>query len=284
MADQLLGREVNASLQEKIKAQVALLGQQGITPGLCIIRVGEKESDISYERGAIKRCQSLGLACTTLALPEDVSQEELLQVIGRVNEDEKIHGVLMLRPLPRHLDEEKIANALLPEKDVDGMTDLSMAGVFGGKGLGFAPCTAEACLEILDHYQIPVEGRRCTVIGRSLVIGRPVAMLLMAKNGTVTICHTRTRDMQELARQADILIVAAGRPRIIGADYCREGQVVIDVGIHVDENGKLCGDVDTEAVSGLVEAITPVPGGVGAVTTTVLAAHVVQAAAKRARI
>lgn len=281
MAKQLLGKEVNASLNERIKEEVAKLQQAGISPKLAILRVGENESDISYERGATKRCETLGVECEKYLLPFDVTEEALLDVIAKVNEDASIHGVLLFRPLPKHLNEEKIINHLNPEKDVDGITDGSLAGVFAGKDLGFAPCTAQACIEILDHYEIDCTGKRIAVIGRSLVVGRPVAMMLMQKNGTVTICHTRTKNMESIVREADIVVVAAGKPGVVDAGFVRPGQVVIDVGIHVNAEGKLCGDVKYDEVESLVEAITPVPGGVGAVTTSVLVSHVVEAAKRQ---
>ena len=280
MAKQLLGKEVNASLNERIKAQVAELQAKGVNPTLGIIRVGENPSDISYEKGATKRCETLGVACEKILLPEDVSQEELLAVIDKVNKDDRIHGVLLFRPLPKHLNQAVIENALDPAKDVDCMTDGSMSGVFTGKKVGFPPCTPQACMEILDHYGIDCTGKKVVVIGRSLVVGKPAAMMLIKKNATVTVCHTRTVDMPSVTREADIIIVAAGRAGVVGADYVKPGQIVIDVGINMNDEGKLCGDVDYAAVEPIVEAITPVPGGVGSVTTSVLVGHVVEAAAR----
>lgn len=280
MAKQLLGKEVNASLNERIKAQVAELQAKGVNPTLGIIRVGENPSDISYEKGATKRCETLGVACEKILLPEDVSQEELLAVIDKVNKDDRIHGVLLFRPLPKHLNQAVIENALDPAKDVDCMTDGSMSGVFTGKKVGFPPCTPQACMEILDHYGIDCTGKKAVVIGRSLVVGKPAAMMLIKKNATVTVCHTRTVDMPSVTREADIIIVAAGRAGVVGADYVKPSQIVIDVGINMNDEGKLCGDVDYAAVEPIVEAITPVPGGVGSVTTSVLVGHVVEAAAR----
>ena len=259
MAKQLLGKEVTAALNERIKGNVAALQEKGVNPTLCIIRVGENPSDISYEKGATKRCETLGVACEKILLPEDVAQEELLTVIDKVNKDDHIHGVLLFRPLPKHLDQAVIENALAPEKDV----------------------TPQACMEILDHYGIDCTGKKAVVIGRSLVVGKPAAMMLVKKNATVTICHTRTVDMPSVAREADIIIVAAGRAGVVGADYVKAGQVVIDVGINVNAEGKLCGDVDYAAVEPIVDAITPVPGGVGSVTTSVLVGHVVEAAMRK---
>ena len=278
MAKQLLGKEVTAALNEKIKANVAALKEKGINPTLGIIRVGENGSDISYERGATKRCETLGVECVKFLLPEDVSQEELLATIDKVNKDDSIHGVLLFRPLPKHLDQSVIENALDPAKDVDCMTDGSMSGVFTGKQVGFPPCTPQACMEILDHYGIDCTGKKAVVIGRSLVVGKPAAMMLIKKNATVTVCHTRTVDMPSVVKEADIVVVAAGKAGVIDGSYLREGQIVIDVGINVNEEGKLCGDVNFEEAEKIVEAITPVPRGVGGVTTSILLKHVVDAA------
>ena len=281
MAKRLLGKEVTAALNERIKADAEALKAKGVNPTLCIIRVGENESDISYERGATKRCETLGVACEKILLPEDVSQEELLATIDKVNKNDQIHGVLLFRPLPKHLDQSVIENALDPAKDVDCMTDGSMSGVFTGKNVGFPPCTPQACMEILDHYGIDCTGKKAVVVGRSLVVGKPAAMMLIKKNATVTVCHTRTVDMPSVVREADIVIVAAGRAGVLDDTYLREVPVVIDVGINVNAEGKLCGDVDFEKAEPIVEAITPVPGGVGSVTTSVLVGHVVEAAKRK---
>lgn len=281
MARQLLGKEVTAALNERIKADVATLNAKGVKPTLGIIRVGERPDDLSYERGATKRCETLGVEYKKYLLPADVSQEELLKVIDEVNKDENIHGVLMFRPLPKHIDQTLVENALCAEKDVDCQTDASLGGVFTGKKVGFPPCTPQACMEILDHYGIDCTGKKAVVIGRSLVVGKPAAMMLIKKNATVTVCHTRTVDMPSMTREADILVVAAGRAGVVGADYVAPGQIVIDVGINVNEEGKLCGDVDYAAVEPIVDAITPVPGGVGSVTTSVLVGHVVEAAMRK---
>ena len=270
------GAEVNSGLNARIMKDVEALKARGITPTLAIVRVGERPDDLSYERGAVKRAEALGVAVAKCALPVDVTQEVLLQVIRDINVDSKIHGVLLFRPLPKHLDEALICNTLVPEKDIDGITELSLAGVFAGKPLGFAPCTPSACIEILDHFGVDCTGKKAVVIGRSLVVGKPVAMMLVKKNATVTICHTRTADLPAVC---DILIAAAGKAGMVGADFVRPGQLVIDVGINWNEQEqKLCGDVDFEAVSPIVGAITPVPGGVGTVTTSVLIGHVVEAA------
>lgn len=278
MAKRLEGRQVTAALKEKQQAAVGALADRGITPTVAMIRVGERPDDIAYERGATKRCESVGVAVKSITLPSVAAQEELLSLIHRVNQDASIHGVLLFRPLPEHMDDTVIRNALAPEKDIDGITDGSLAGVFTGAAKGFAPCTAQACLEILDHFGCELTGKRVTVIGRSLVVGKPVAMMLMSRHATVTICHTRTVDMAALCREAEILIVAAGRAGVVGREFFAPGQTVIDVGINFDETGNMCGDADFAAAEPIVEAITPVPGGVGTVTTSVLVGNVITAA------
>ena len=273
------GAEVNTGLNARVTQDVEALKARGITPTLAIVRVGERPDDLSYERGATKRAETLGVAVEKCVLPVDVTQEALLQVIRDINANPHIHGVLLFRPLPKHLDEDLICNTLAAEKDIDGITDLSTAGVFAGKALGFAPCTPAACMEILDHYGVDCTGKKAVVIGRSLVVGKPAAMMLVKKNATVTICHTRTADLPAVCREADILIAAAGKAGMVGADFVRPGQIVIDVGINWNEQEqKLCGDVDFDAVAPIVDAITPVPGGVGTVTTSMLIGHVVEAA------
>lgn len=281
MAKPLLGKEVTDALNETITKDAASLTAKGIKPALGIIRVGEREDDLSYERGAMKRCEALGLAVRRYLLPEDVTQKVLINTIREANQEPLIHGILLFRPLPEHLDEEAACQALRPEKDVDGITNGSMAGVFTGGNLGFPPCTAQACMEILKHYGIDCQGKKAVVIGRSLVVGKPAALMLLQRNATVTICHTKTQDMPAVCREAEILLVAAGKAGMVDAPYFAPGQIVIDVGIHVNEEGRLCGDVRFEDADPVVEALTPVPGGVGMVTTSVLAGHVVEAAKRQ---
>ena len=287
MAKQLLGKEVTAAMNEKLQAKVAELKEKGVTPKLGIIRCGENPSDLSYEKGAMSRAALIGVEVERFLLPEDVTKEALIAQIEALNADASIHGVLLFRPLPKQLKsaESEICNHLRPEKDIDCMTDLSNAGVFMGKQLGFAPCTPQACMEILDHYGIDCKGKTAVVIGLSLVVGRPAAMMLMQRNATVTICHTKTVDTAAIARQADILVTSAGVLNSLTADYVRPGQIIIDVSINWDPTkkdgkGGIAGDADFAAVEPIVEAITPVPGGVGAVTTSVLIGHVVEAAAR----
>ncbi len=281
MATLLRGAEVVSALNETIKSDVSALVSRGVTPTLAILRVGEKPDDLAYERGAMKRAETVGVGIRQIALPQTVSQEELLMEIGKINADDAIHGCLLLRPLPKHIDDALVREALLPEKDVDGITEGSLAGVFTGSKRGFPPCTAQACIEMLDYYRIDPAGKNAVVIGRSLVIGKPVAMMLLQKNATVTICHTKTKEMPSVTGRAEILIVAAGRAGVIGAEYVSPGQTVLDVGINFNDEGKMVGDAEFSAVEPIVSAITPVPGGIGTVTTSVLMAHVVEAA-KRA--
>ena len=282
MATILKGAPVVAAMNEANAARCAALAAKGITPTLAVVRVGEREDDLSYERGVLARCAKVGVAVKQFLLPADAPQQALLDVLAQVNADPAIHGCLLFRPLPSQFDDRTIRAALAPEKDIDGITDGSLAGVFTGTPVGYPPCTAQACLEILKHYSIPLSGRRAVVVGRSLVVGKPAAMMLDRENATVTMCNSRTRNLPEVCREADVVVVAMGRMGAVGADCLREGQTVVDVGIHVNEEGKLCGDVQFADAEPIVDAITPVPGGVGTVTTSVLVGHVVQAAAKKA--
>ncbi|MBR4744372.1 MAG: bifunctional 5,10-methylenetetrahydrofolate dehydrogenase/5,10-methenyltetrahydrofolate cyclohydrolase [Oscillospiraceae bacterium] len=279
MAELFKGKPVADALKEKMAADVAALKEKGITPTLAILRVGERDDDLSYERGAMKTCDSVGVAVKNVVLPADVASDTFFDALDDLNNDPEVHGILMFRPLPKHLDGEKARKMLNPDKDVDGCTDYSLAGVFTNTALGFPPCTAQAAMEILDFYGVDCKGKRAAVIGRSLVVGRPVAMMLMHKNATPTICHTRTVDTPSVVREADIVIVCAGQMQAVGKEYFREGQIVIDVGIHYnEETQKLCGDVRFDEAEPIVAAISPVPGGVGSVTTCVLVSHVVEAA------
>ena len=278
MAEVLKGVPVAASLTDELTARCERLKALGIIPTLSMLRVGEKPGDIAYESGAMKRCEKVGIAVNKIILPADSSADEITGYIRTINADESTHGLLMFRPLDDKAAERSACELLEPSKDVDCMTDSSLAGVFTGSGTGFPPCTAQACVEILDYYGVDVAGKNVAVVGRSLVIGRPVSMLLMNRNATVTICHSKTANLPEICRNSDILIAAIGHAKFIGADYVSEGQTVIDVGINMDDDGKLCGDVDYDSVEPVVRAITPVPGGVGAVTTAVLAKHVIESA------
>ena len=277
MATIVKGAPVVAAMNEANAARCAALAAKGITPTLAVVRVGEREDDLSYERGVMTRCGKVGVAVRESLLPADATQDALLEVIEKINADKSIHGCLLFRPLPRQFDDRTIRAALAPEKDIDGIT---LAGVFTNTALGYPPCTAQACLEILKYYDIPLSGKRAVVVGRSLVVGKPAAMMLDRENASVTICNSRTQNLPALCKEADVVVVAMGKRGFIGADCLREGQTVVDVGIHVGDDGKLCGDVRFAEAEPVVEAITPVPGGVGTVTTSVLVGHVVEAAEK----
>ena len=285
MATILKGAPVVAAMNEANAARCAALKARGVIPTLAVVRVGARPDDLSYEKGVLTRCGKVGVEVKQFLLPEDAAQEQLLDVIAQVNADPAIHGCLLFRPLPKQFDDRTIRAALAPEKDIDGITDGSLAGVFTNSAIGYPPCTAQACLEILKYYQVPLSGKRAVVVGRSLVVGKPAAMMLLGKNATVTICHTKTRDVQAVAREADILVSAAGVLKSLTKDYVRPGQIVIDVSMNWDPDkvtskgkGGMAGDAGFAEVEPIVEAITPVPGGVGAVTTSVLIGHVVEAA------
>jgi len=280
VAEILKGAPVAAALNEKTSAAIAQLNEKGIKPCLAVLRVGLNEADESYIRGIMKRAEALGVEAKVKELPEASSEEEVLTAIDELNNDGNVHGVLMMRPLPKHIDEDRARRALKPEKDMDGITDVALGGVFSGNNIGYAPCTAQSCIEILDHYGVDLKGKKVCVIGRSLVIGKPVSMMALGKNATVTICHSRTENLAETVKAADVVIAAVGKAGFVTADMLREGQTVIDVGINVNAEGKLCGDVDFDAAEKIVSAITPVPGGVGAVTTAVLMNHLAEAAGK----
>ena len=278
MAEILKGAPAANALTLNLIKRVENLKLNNITPKLEILRLGSKAEDLSYESGIIKRCGKVGIEVKQFILNEDCTREELLNEIKNSNQDKSIHGVILFRPLKDKELEQEAINLLKPDKDVDGMTYGSMAGVFSGRDIGFAPCTAQACLEILNFYNIDLAGKNIAVLGRSLVIGRPVSILLQNQNATVTMCHSKTKNLAEICRRADVIIAAIGRANFVDKNFVNNNQVIIDVGINIDDTGKLCGDVNFEEAASLVKAITPVPGGVGAVTTSILASHVVKAA------
>ena len=281
MATLLKGKEVVDKLNEQLASRSEQLKAEGITPTLGIVRLGERPDDLAYERGALKRAEKTGVAVKQFVFDADMSQDELLSEIDKINKDDSISGVLMFRPLPTQIDDETVRNALAPEKDVDGITDGSMAGVYSGDDKGYPPCTAEACIQILDHYNIDLKGKNVAVIGRSQVIGKPVSMMLIQRNATVTVCHTKTVDMADICKDKDIIIAAAGHIDTVTKDFLSPQQVVVDVAINFDDQGNMCGDVDFAAAEPVVDSITPVPGGVGTVTTSMLMKHVIQAAEKK---
>jgi methylenetetrahydrofolate dehydrogenase (NADP+)/methenyltetrahydrofolate cyclohydrolase len=271
----LKGIAVANAINEQIMAEAKGLKRP---PHLAIVRVGERGDDIAYERGATKKMEKVGFDCSHYTYPEDISNEDFLREFASINANPEIDGILLLRPLPKHLDEKQLTEMIDPKKDIDGISPMNMAKVYAGDASGFAPCTAEAVVEMLDFAGVDCTGKKVTVVGRSLVIGKPVTMLLMKKNATVTVCHTRTKDMKAECRAADIVVAAAGVAKMLDASYLSEGAVVIDVGINVDADGNLCGDVNFDSASEKASMITPVPGGVGSVTTSVLAKHLLQAA------
>ena len=278
MGTVMLGTEVAKAMKERLIQRTEALKERGTEPKLAILRVGARPDDLSYERGAKKRMELTGIGCRVTELPEDVSQRELEEALEALNRDPSVHGILVFRPLPGHLDEEPLKSLIDPVKDVDCMSPVNIAKVFSGDDSGYAPCTPEAVMEMLDHYGIDPKGKKVTVIGRSMVVGKPLAMLLLKRHATVTICHTRTEDLTGTCRAADILIAAAGKAKMVTAPMAGEGAVVVDVGINMDPEGNLCGDVDFGAVEPKASFISPVPRGVGSVTTSVLAQHVVRAA------
>lgn len=272
----LKGADASAAI--KIQVAEGLERLKGKVPKLGIIRVGERPDDKSYERGAIKRMESFGLRVQSYVYPEKISHEDFEKEFRTINEDSDVAGILLLRPLPGQISEKKIENIIDPAKDLDGISPANIAKVFAGDSTGFAPCTAEAVVEMLKAAGIPISGKRVTIVGRSMVVGRPLSMLLLQENATVTICHTRTRELAGACRSAEILVAAAGKAGMIDQSFVGKDAVVIDVGINVDEKGKLCGDVDFDSITEIASMATPVPGGVGAVTTAVLAKHLIRAA------
>lgn len=280
MAKRLSGVPVSEDLCRRIARGVALLREREVTPTLGIVRVGARPADMSYERGATRRAQSLGVAVSRTLLPEDVSARELAGVLEEINGNRHIHGCLLFRPLPPHLNVPDVLGVLTPEKDIDAMTGASMGGlVFQGMA-GFPPCTATACLELLRYYNVALKGKNVVIVGTGVTVGMPTAILLMNQGATVSACNIYTDPvrLRELCQGADIIISAAGKAGLIGRAHVHPGQVVVDVGVSPGADGKLRGDVDFAAVEPIVDAITPVPGGVGAVTSTVLSAHTVEAA------
>ena len=275
---ELRGKKVSDGIKEYVSKELETLS---FVPKLAIVRVGENPDDMSYERGATKKLKSFGLDVASYVFPQDISDEAFKKAFKDINEDDEVTGILLLRPLPRTINEKDIENMIDPKKDLDGISPINIAKVFAGDTTGFSPCTAEAVIEVLKAYDIELTGKRVTVVGRSMVVGKPVSMLLLKENATVTMTHTRTVDLKKTCSDAEIVITAAGRAKMLNSDYCGQDAVMIDVGINVDENGKLCGDVDYATLDGKASAATPVPGGVGTVTTAVLAKHLIQAAKMR---
>ena len=275
---ELRGKKVSDGIKEYVSKELETLS---FVPKLAIVRVGENPDDMSYERGATEKLKSFGLDVASYVFSQDISDEDFKKSFKDINEDDEVTGILLLRPLPRTINEKDIENMIDPKKDLDGISPINIAKVFAGDTTGFSPCTAEAVIEVLKAYDIELTGKRVTVVGRSMVVGKPVSMLLLKENATVTMTHTRTVDLKKTCSDAEIVIAAAGRAKMLNSDYCGQDAVMIDVGINVDENGKLCGDVDYATLDGKASAATPVPGGVGTITTAVLAKHLIQAAKMR---
>lgn len=272
------GADVAKTMKEDLTGEARRLKDRGILPSLTIVRVGARPDDLAYERGARKRMEMIGIECKVVELPETITQAEFEKTFFKINEDPKVHGILLFRPLPGHLDEGPVVSRINPLKDVDCMCPVNIAKVFSGDETGHAPCTPEAVMEMLDYYKIDPKGKKVTVIGRSMVVGKPLSMMLLKRHATVTICHTRTKDLTVTCREAEILVAAVGKARMVTADMVGDGAVVVDVGINVDDKGNLCGDVDFEAAEPATSYISPVPRGVGSVTSSVLAKHVLKAA------
>ena len=278
MGEIIKGKPVGDALSEILKGECEALVKEGIQPKLAILRVGAKPNDLSYERGALKKCDTIGIVAEVTELSEDTTQEQYIEALEKLNKDFSVHGILTFRPLPKGIDEEVIKNVISPEKDVDCFSPMNTAKLMEGDKTGFPPCTPTAVVEILKHYNVPLKGANVVVLGRSMVVGKPVSMLLLGENATVTICHSKTQDLPKVCSQADVLVAGVGRARMVTSDYIKEGAVVIDVGINAKpEGGGICGDVDTDDVVEKASMVTPVPAGVGSVTTSILAKHVIKA-------
>ncbi len=282
MGQLIKGKPVADKITEDLKLEVEKLNNKGIHPKLQVIRVGAREDDLSYERGALKRMASCGILTEVKELPLDINQDDFIKEIKNSNDDKSVHGILIFRPLPKQLDENVIKYVIDPKKDIDCFSPVNVAKLTEGDKTGYAPCTPSAVMEMLKFYNVELTGKNVVVLGRSMVVGKPQALLLLGENATVTICHSKTREIAKIAASADIVIAAIGKARMVGKEFVKEGAVIIDVGINVDETGNLCGDVNTDECLELVSLITPVPAGVGAVTTSVLAKHVVQSASQSA--
>lgn len=276
MGIKLEGKPVVQFLREDLKQRVVRIVQKGITPAILIIRAGEREDDISYERGILKGCEIIGIKSKIKLLPSDVTFDELKKTIEEANINDDIHGIMLFRPLPAHIDQDAVSKLINPDKDIDCMSPVNLERVFEGNSGGLAPCTPKAVIEILKYYDIPLNGANVAVAGRSMVVGKPLAMLLLNENSTVTICHSRTNDIPSITKKADIVVAAVGKAKFMGKEYFTENSIVIDVGINDDGTGKICGDVDYEQVFEKVKALTPSVGGVGTITTTILLSHVVR--------
>ncbi|MGP1569720.1 MAG: bifunctional 5,10-methylenetetrahydrofolate dehydrogenase/5,10-methenyltetrahydrofolate cyclohydrolase [Eubacteriales bacterium] len=278
MAEILSGAQVAQKLDCELQEKVAGLNEKGVFPTLCVIRVGENTQDLAYERGLSKKADKLGIKVKKFVYEESISQEELACEVKKIDADDKNHGILIFKPLPKHIDEKKVLMQISPQKDVDGVTDASMLGIYTGEKIGNPPCTPKACINILKHYNIELKGKKAVVLGRSPVVGKPLSLMLLSEDATVTVCHSKSENLEKICSEADILIVAVGKAKMVGKEFVSRGQIVIDVGINMGEDGKLCGDVNFEEAADEVSMISPVPGGVGTVTASVLMSHVIDMA------
>ncbi len=277
MGEIIRGKPVVDSITEEVKLNVERLKNKGLYPKLAILRVGNDPSDLSYERGALARMAKCGIDVEVFELSEDVSEDSLISHLEYISDKQDINGVLIFRPLPGHLDENRIKHFISPAKDVDCFSPINVAKILEGDKTGFSPATPSAVMEILKFYKIDLSGKHCVVLGRSMVVGKPVSMLLLGQNATVTICHSKTKDLKNICKMADVLIAAVGKAKMVNQSFIKEGAIIIDVGINMDDEGNLVGDVDLESCIDMASMITPVPGGVGSVTTSVLAQHVLKA-------
>ena len=269
MAQLIDGKAISKQIKDELKEQVAELSAKGVKICLAVIQVGNDPASSVYVGNKKKACAYIGIDSLSYELPEETTEEELLELIDKLNKDDAVNGILVQLPVPKHIDEDKIIKAISPLKDVDGFHPMSVGALSIGQP-GFVSCTPAGVIQLLKRSGIEIAGKECVVIGRSNIVGKPMAMLLLRENGTVTICHSKTKDLKEVCKRADILVVAIGRPKMNDESYIKEGATVIDVGIHRDENNKLCGDVDFESASKVAGAITPVPGGVGPMTIAML--------------
>lgn len=278
MAEIINGKLVSSEVRKNITAEIEKFKEEtGVTPGLAVILVGNNPASAVYVRNKHKACLEVGINSYEITMPEETLENELLSKIDELNNDPKVHGILVQLPLPKHISEEKVINSISPSKDVDAFHPTNVGKIVGGK-YDFLPCTPAGIMELLHFYNVEINGKECVVIGRSNIVGKPMALLLLAENGTVTVCHSRTKELKEVTKRADILVVAIGKPNFVTADMVKEGAVVIDVGINRTDDGKLCGDVDFIEVEQKASKITPVPGGVGPMTITMLLKNTLTAA------
>lgn len=277
MVQILKGKAVADGIKQNMKRDIEELSKIGKTPLLAIVRLGNNPGDISYEKSIIKNCDDVGIKSKVIERDVDINTEELVKLIEELNNDDNVSGILVFRPLPKHIDEEVIRNSINPNKDVDCMHPLNLEKIFEGDISGFAPCTPKAAMEILKYYNVPLEGKNVVVVNRSMVVGKPLTMMLLKENATVTICHSKTNNLDKITNEADVVVVALGKAKFFDEKYFNDKSVVIDVGVSLDKDGKISGDVDYDKVVSIAHSITPVPGGVGSVTTSILLSHVVLA-------